>query len=441
VRRLLDFLRDQRGNTAIIFGLAVVPLVALGGGSIDFAQRARIHGAMQSASDTAALAAARLLQEGQLNRGDWDTLKSQAQAMAAKLVDASLLDLGVNGKPDLNIQITQATVTITAHYDVKTAFLGVIGLNTLPASTFAEVNVPDPILVEIVLALDYSLSMHTNNKYTRMTSAARDFIAKVGANRADRTKIGIVPFSEFVYADVADTDVRSADTSGGHVWDGGSSWDGGSTWGGSWTPPTSSATAKCLLNRDYPYSVTSETPNGASASKWRQADPDSSRCKAYEDGGLKARDLTDDFTGLSNALAGMHPVGWTNISLAAEMGWHMLTPNEPFETARDKSDPYVRKILVLLTDGVQTIEAIGPTGDISIDGANRTTSELCENAKADDISIYTIAYDVDDTSVYDLLSACASTSGAYFEVHDSSGIGDVFDAIYASIAETAWLSR
>ena len=442
MRRLLDFWRHQGGNTAIIFGLAVVPLVALGGGAIDFAQRARVHNSMQSASDTAALAAAHLIQEGLLARRDWDTVKAEAQIMAGKLVAASLSNLGGDSAPDFNIQVTETAVSISAHYDVKTAFLGVIGMNTLPASTFAEVSVPDPIRIEIALVLDYSLSMRSNNKYSRMTSAARDFISKVSANRADRTKIGIIPFSEFVYADVADTDVRDPDTSGGNVWDTSSKYDGSSKWGGGGrTPPPTVASAKCLLNRDYPYSVTNDTPIGAEASKWRQADPDSARCQAYEDGGLKARDLTDDFSSLSSALAGMQPVGWTNISLATEMGWHMLSPDEPFETTRDFSDPYVRKILVLLTDGVQTIEAMGPTGDISIDGANRTTAELCENVKADDISLYTIAYDVDDTSVYSLLSDCASNPSSYFEVHDSSGIGAVFDAIYAQIAETAWLSR
>ncbi len=441
MRRLFDFWRDQRGNTALIFGLAIVPLLALGGGAVDFAQRERVHGEMQSASDTAALAAARIVQDGLMKReSDWSALQAEAVSTATKFITAALTDL-TGDAPSIDIQVTQTAVTITTHYDMKTAFLGVIGLNTLPASTFAEVDMPDPILVEITLVLDYSLSMNQNSKYTRMTTAARDFIAKVAANRADRTKIGIIPFSEFVYADVADTDVRAPDTSGGHPWDGGSTWDGSSSWSGGSSTSTGTATAKCLLNRDYPYSVTNETPVGATASKWEQADPTSSRCKAYEDGGLKARDLTDDFTGLSNALSGMHPVGWTNISLATEMGYHMLSPNEPFETARDFSDPYVRKILVLLTDGVQTIEAMGPTGEVSIDGANHTTAELCENVKADDISLYTIAYDVDDTSVYDLLSACASGPGAYFEVHDSSGIGAVFDAIYDQIAESAWLSR
>ena len=124
--------------------------------------------------------------------------------------------------------------------------------------------------------------------------------------------------------------------------------------------------------------------------------------------GLQARDLTDDFTGLSNALAGMQPVGWTNISLAAEMGWHMLSPNEPFETARDYTDPYLRKIMILLTDGVQTIEAMGPTGDDLDRRRQPHDGGALRERQGDDISVFTIAYDVDDTAVYDLLSGCAS---------------------------------
>ena len=58
------------------------------------------------------------------------------------------------------------------------------------------------------------LSMKQNSKYQRMTTAAQDFISKVAAERGDRTKIGIVPFSEFVYADAANADVRIPEASG-----------------------------------------------------------------------------------------------------------------------------------------------------------------------------------------------------------------------------------
>lgn len=443
VRRLRNLLKDQRGNTAIIFGLAVVPLLALGGGVIDFAHRARIHTALQSASDTAALAAARSIQNGLLRREEWEPLRDAAVAQARNFVLETVLSL-TNEPPEIDIDITQASVKIDAHYDMKTAFLPVIGISQLPAETFSEVAVPDPILVEISLVLDYSLSMRQNSKYERMTAAAQDFISTVAEKRGDRSKIGIVPFSEFVYADVMNSDVRTPETGGGHPWDSGSTNDGGVDWNGGQdgnVPDDAGLSAKCLLNRDHPYSITNETPSGLEASKWRQADPDGSRCQSYRTGGLQARDLTDDFDGLENALGAMEPVGWTNIALAAEMGWHMLSPDEPFTTARDFSDPYVRKILILLTDGMQTVDAMGPDGSISVDAANQTTAELCENIKASNISLYTIAYDVDDTSVYSLMSGCASGPSSYFEVHDSSGIAAVFEEIYARIAETAYISR
>jgi Flp pilus assembly protein TadG len=444
VRRLLNLWRDTGGNTAIIFGLAAIPLLALGGGAVDFAARARVRGEMQSAGDTAALAAARQVQDAQLKRDstwseNWIQLQHKAEQTARNLLAAGIK--GTEGSPHFDVSINEEAVIIHAHYDMKTSFLGVIGMNTLAANTLSEVRLPDSTLVEISLVLDYSLSMNQNNKYQRMTAAARDFITKVGNERGERTKIGIVPFSEFVYADVANSDARAPDTSGTNKWDGGSSQDGGWSGGSDPDDPTATASAKCLVNRDYPYSVTNDTPLGAIGSKWQQADPDGSRCRSYESGGLKARDLTSDFAGLGYALSGMHPVGWTNIALATEMGWHMLSPNEPFTTARDYSDPKLKKILILLTDGVQTIEAMGPTGEVSIDGANNTTEELCDNIKASGISVYTIAYDVDDTSVYSLLSGCASGPSSYFEVHDSSGIGDVFTAIFDQIAESAWLSK
>ena len=94
----------------------------------------------------------------------------------------------------------------------------------------------------------------------------------------------------------------------------------------------------------------------------------------------------------------MHPVGWTNIALATEMGWHMLSPDEPFTTARDYSDSKLQKILILLTDGVQTIEAMGPTGEISIDGANQHHGGALRQHQGVRRPVFTIAYDVDDTS-------------------------------------------
>lgn len=418
MKRIVSFWRNQGGNTAIIFGLAIIPLLALGGGAIDFAHRARIKGELQGATDTAALAAARMIQDGEMARsGDWDAMKAKAEEIANNLIAVALNNSGASGSPTISIDVSQDKVTITSSYNVATDFLGIIGINDLPAASLSVVNLPDPILVEISMVLDYSLSMLENDKYIRMRDAATTFIQKVGKDGAGRTKIGIVPFSQYVYATIPGTEIRDVDPS-----------------------QLLTNVTTCLLNRGYPYSTSNSTPASlVPASQWPQV-TDSS-CNDYSAHHLLTRDLTDDFSGLTTAIGQMQPTGLTNLSLAAEMGWHMLSPNKPFETARDYSDKDLRKIMILLTDGKQTVPAEGPSGGNSINDANDTTAELCQNVKDIGVRVFTIAYDVDDTSVYSLLSGCASSATDYYEVHDASGIDDVFESIYAQIAEAAWLSK
>lgn len=421
MQRLRNFWRNERGNTAIIFGLAVIPLLALGGGAVDFAQRARVRGELQSASDTAALAAARLVQTEQMQRDsnwetNWEAIRRRAEATARNLLAAAVKGATA---PTFNIDISEEGVTIAAQYDMKTSFLGVIGMNTLPAQTLATVKLPDPILVEIALVLDYSGSMNDDDKYIRMTAAAQDFIAKISAARADRTKIGIVPFSEYVHATVPGGMIR------------------GTPAGDANTPMTT-----CLLNRDYPYAATDSTPvTTIAGSRWPQVDLSDPKCQAYSNGNLAVRDLSSDFSDVSDALSDMRPTGLTNISLASEMGFHMLAPSRPFETARDFSDTALRKIMILLTDGMQTVPAQGPSGNTSTLDADETTAEVCTNAKAEGIVLFTIAYDIHEQRIRDLLSGCASGPTAYFEPSGVSGIDEVFEEIYSQISESAWISK
>jgi hypothetical protein len=411
-------LRHQGGNTAIIFGMAAIPLLALGGGAVDVTHRAQVRGELQSAVDTAAIAAARVLQVGELERdADWDALRAEASARARTILQAALTGFGGANDLDVDVNIEGENIAISTAFDVPTSFLGVIGIKTLPAKAMAEVSLPEPILMEIVLILDYSGSMRANDKYIRMTDAAVDFVQRVAADRAGTTKVAIVPFSEYVLADIPLTYVR----------------DGGSQ--------ALNGTGVCVLNRDYPYSATDEPPSSTIVeSQWRLGD-DGECDDDYRGGGLALRDLTDDLDSIVTALEGMEPVGLTNISLATELGWHVLSPEAPFEAARDYSDEHLQKVIILLTDGVQTVPASGPSGDTSTLAADDVTMEICTSAKAENVRIFSIAYDVDDERVHDLLLGCASSPGSYFDARNVTGISGVFDEIYSQIAESVWLSR
>jgi Flp pilus assembly protein TadG len=418
VRRIRNIWRDQGGNAAIIFGLAVIPLIALGGGAVDLAYRGKVRGELQAAADTAAIAAARTLQQAQLKSGaEWDVLKADAEARAAQLLDATFARY--DPKPTADIFVSEDTVRISLHNDVKTSFLGVIGINKLDAGGLAEVNVPDPVRVEVGMVLDYSGSMRDNDKYIRMTEAARNFIRKVRDDRGDRSKIGIVPFSEYVYATLPGGNIRG-------------------------TPPAeiNNPMAACLLNRAYPYSASGETPlQGTPESRWPQANPTDPKCQAYAAGNLMVRDLSNDFDGLDAALAVMQPAGLTNIALATEMGWQLLSPDLPFDAGRPYSDTKVEKILILLTDGMQTVKAEGPSGGVSTLAADEVTAENCVNAKAEGIDIYTIAFDIDEERIQNLLRGCATDPANYYDAREAADIAGVFDSIYDQISETVFLSR
>ena len=408
----------------MIFGLAVIPVLALGGGAVDFAQRARIKGEIQAAADTASLAAARIVQTGQLSRDNswddnWEAVKAEAEQRARKILVAALKNLGTDGVEDFDIEITEETVRIQTHYDMKTSFLPVIGMNTLPVNMVSEVNLPDPILVEIALVLDYSGSMNDNGKYSRMTAAAKQFIDKVAKDNGERTKIGIVPFSEYVLATLPGGMIRGTPVEDANM------------------PMT-----VCLQNRDYPYSAEDATPTTTiDGSRWPSVAVSDPKCQAYVNGNLALRDLTNDFDGLKNALSGMNPTALTNIALASEMGFHMLAPNRPFETARDFSDENLKKIMILLTDGMQTVPATGPNGGPSTLDADDSTAEVCTNAKAEGIRIFTIAYDITEERIRTLLSGCATSASTYFEPAGVAGIDDVFDDIFSMITASAWLSK
>jgi Mg-chelatase subunit ChlD len=354
-------------------------------------------------------------------------------AAATNILDAALARFGGSAGTNLNVTIDGEVIQIATQLDVDTSFLGVIGINELEANAMAEVNLPDPVVVEVAMVLDYSGSMLDSDKYIRMTTAARDFIAKVDQDRGETSKIGVVPFSEYVYTPMATSDIRDSGSGYHDHGDDGGGWGG---WGGGGSGDT---VTTCLLNRDYPYSTSDQPPSsGLPASQWPEGDD--ARCDDYGDANLRIRDLTDEFAGLSDELAAMQPVGLTNIALGMEMGWHMLTPELPFDTARDFSDENVQKILILLTDGKQTVPAMGPSGDVSTDAANETTAELCQNAKDAGLRVFSIAYDVDDPDVEALLLGCASGPSSYFDASISE-ISSVFEEIYSQIAESVWLSR
>ena len=63
------------------------------------------------------------------------------------------------------------------------------------------------------------------------------------------------------------------------------------------------------------------------------------------------------------------------------------------------------------------------------------TAETCENAKAAGITVFTIAFDVNDDDIEDLMEDCASGSNRYFLSPNPGDLEETFETIVNEITE------
>jgi hypothetical protein len=172
--------------------------------------------------------------------------------------------------------------------------------------------------------------------------------------------------------------------------------------------------------------------------------------------------LTTDFSALRTAINNLSADGNTNIPIGMSWGWNTLTSWAPFSDGVPYGTAKHKKIIVLMTDGENTIAqrdtpndgSYAATGYIwqgrvlkangqplqqGASSADRTAALdsrlalMCENIKAREIEIYTIRVEV-ETGSSELLETCASGRDYYYDVDDSSDLTSVFESIAGQIA-------
>lgn len=123
------FARCESGTVAILFGLALVPVVLAAGISIDYAGALNARQQLQNAVDAAAIAGARIPATANQNRAQAATL-----AFTANIADTPLKDV----VPTVNA--TNESVAVEATYFHPTTFTSIAGIDSieLSASTRAR---------------------------------------------------------------------------------------------------------------------------------------------------------------------------------------------------------------------------------------------------------------------------------------------------------------
>ena len=447
---------DQRGNAAMMFALAIIPIMVFALAAIDFNRRETYSRDLRTAVDAATVSAARFMATGSPTD---DEIEAVALAMFNKNFESNpaiSLDAPV-------VDPETGAVRISISGTIDTTVSGIIGFDTMQISASAKAGFGDGEPVEAVLVLDTSYSM-TGDKLTDLRTAAQSFVDKVITDGSDQGKVGIVPFSHYVnvgtanageawinvpaewteththcsipssaYEDDDDcTLVSSACARDGvpstcHSW---SCTPGAGPDADDEVCTTSTRTYRwygCVASRHDPFNLQDGFYN-AQVIEARMTPGNWGCPKAITP-------LSSSKTDLSTAITALSADGDTYIPTGLMWGLRALSSVEPFSEGTDETAFEAaggRRVLILMSDGANTRSQRSSDGlheDWDVNAANTVTDDACDEVKDANIELYTIAFDVTDTDLKTRLEDCASDAGKFFDAADADDLLDAFNAI------------
>ncbi len=403
------FIKDERANVAMMFGLLAVPLVLMLGGAVDFMRFNRHKTQLMSAMDSAALA---LGQRPAMSNADAVTFVTDYVENMVEHGDGTMFVID-----GFTVTKTLNGFEVKSDAAMETAFLPLIGIPEmeLDFSTAIE-NTTNRI--ELALALDNTGSMRSNGKIQALRDAATILVdVMYEADRAnERVNIGLVPFVTTVNINDSTTtgtfrqswiDVNGNAKHNGENFNPGPNPNhhsalfaaSGVPWKGcvearaepfdtDMTPPGGSADTLFVPffspdmdenMRDFQNSYIRDSrfgppPHVVQRDARRYYTQQVRNYDHPRDGYGPNRGCPRPLVNLTNDTDMLHQEidameGWsgggTNIAMGAFWAWNLLDPDEPFSDGQPFTDKETVKAMVLLTDGENVITNPGGSTDNS----------------------------------------------------------------------------
>lgn len=192
LRRLL---RDERGATAVMLAVLLVPLLAFVGISVDTARGYFLKARLNQAIDAAALAGGRVFFE---TDRDQDVKNFFAANFPDGFMGATVTPLTINADP------VEGSIEVTASATMDTTFMTLIGHSSITVSARTVVQRAERGM-ELVLVMDNTGSMSTNNRIGNMRSAAHELVNILYGTKTSIPDfyVSIVPYAASVNVGVA----------------------------------------------------------------------------------------------------------------------------------------------------------------------------------------------------------------------------------------------
>ncbi|HEY4986775.1 MAG TPA: TadE/TadG family type IV pilus assembly protein [Bradyrhizobium sp.] len=166
IARLVNrFARDRRGNIAVIFALACLPLMSAIGCAMDYSRATQLLAKMQSAADAASVGSISRTSPAFVAAGSMTSDGSIASGVtdATNLFNANLQGAAGYTLNSMVPTVTKSGSTLTSvvpfSANVPTMFMGLIGKDSLTVTGSSTATVSMPLYIDFYLLLDNSPSM------------------------------------------------------------------------------------------------------------------------------------------------------------------------------------------------------------------------------------------------------------------------------------------
>lgn len=399
-RSLRSFAQDTKGNVAILFGVALIPILLGVGAAVDYGRALVVRERMADAADAAALAI-----------GSWpgltqDELKTKAQ----QFFNANYPPDTIGTVGTLDVAFAGEDIIVNVSGTVPTTFMKLANFDSLDVGVTNKITKKER-KIELVLILDITGSMNSGGKLSAMKNAAKKMVETLfdGKATSDTLKIGLVPFSAAVNVGTDKQNSGWIDTATYPNNSTIAKEDFGFTNGQSaftlYNQLTNRDWAGCVRERGGSYELTDDPPT-STATKWapyfapdepsnnsnyvnnylpdgstsgvtcfngQTSDAAKRQCKTAKYNNTSASPsskgpqfncppspvmaMTNVQSTVVNAINALSANGYTVIPAGLLWGWRLISPGAPFTEGAAYDDEKWVKAVVLLTDGDNDVNA------------------------------------------------------------------------------------
>jgi Flp pilus assembly protein TadG len=413
----------NQGNIAVLFGVALLPILGFMGAAIDYTRVNSARSSMQAALDSTALMLAKDLSDGKITVGE---ISGKATAyFNALYTNKDARSVAINATYTASSS-QGSTIQVNGSGAVITEFMKVAGFPKLDFNT-SSTSAWGNVRMRVAIALDVTGSMDKDGKMDALKPAAKSLIDQLGAlakNTGD-VYVSIIPFAKDVNVGASNYDAS---------WINWSDWDndnrtcnGG---GQNCTPKNHNTWNGCVTDRDQSYDTLNTAPTGGPSTRFY--------AEQYNACPAQLMPLSYDFAALKTKVDSLTPNGGTNQPIGIAWGWQSLTSTSPLNAPPEEANYTYKKVLIVMSDGLNTQDRWPSYGNGQtqfngqIDARQRI---LCDNIKADGVTIYAMHVNTDNDPTSAVLQYCASGADKFSTITSATQMMAAFNNIGTSLSK------